>query len=445
MNKPIYTFSNMSVVVRLVTDLKPRARNPRMHSKKQIRQIADSIREFGFVNPVLVDAMDRIIAGHGRVDAAKLLGMTEVPTVCVDHLSEEQIRAYVIADNKLAENAGWDRSLLRIELLEIEANFEVSIPLLGFETAEVDAICAEGAEGRTGDDEVPPVDVTRPAVSRPGDLWRIGRHFVLCGDALRPESWERLLNGERAQMVFTDPPYNVKIDGHVSGLGKARHEEFAMASGEMDEAEFTRFLATVFGNLAAHSVDGSIHYICMDWRHSREVQDAARGPYSELKNICVWTKTNGGMGSFYRSQHEFVFVYKNGTATHINNVELGKYGRYRTNVWNYAGVNTFGRDREKELAMHPTVKPVAMVADAILDASERNAIVLDAFGGSGTTLVAAERTGRRGYALEISPHYVDTIVKRVSEAVGQEAILAGTNQTFEQVRQWRASGLDEEV
>jgi len=436
---------DLAIVNRPIASLRPRARNPRTHPKKQIGQIASSIRIFGFVNPVLVDALNRIIAGHGRVEAAKLVGMTEVPTVQVDHLSEEQIRAYVIADNKLAENAGWDRDLLRIELLEIEANFEVSIPLLGFAPAEVDAILAEVAKSRTGDDEVPPIDVMQPAVSRVGDLWRIARHRLLCGDALKPESYDRLLDGELAQTAINDPPYNVKIDGHVSGLGKNHHAEFAMASGEMDQVEFTRFLATVFANLAAHSVDGSIHYICMDWRHMSEVLEAARRPYRELKNLCVWTKTNGGMGSFYRSQHELVFVFKNGTAPHINNVELGKHGRNRTNVWNYAGVNTFGQDREAELAMHPTVKPVAMIADAILDASERGGIVLDAFGGSGTTLVAAERTGRRGYALEISPHYVDTIVKRVSEAAGCEAVLSGTNQTFEQVRRWRASGLDGEV
>jgi hypothetical protein len=217
-----------------------------------------------------------------------------------------------------------------------------------------------------------------------------------------------------------------------------------MASGEMDRAQFTEFLAVSFQNLVDHSVDGSIHYICMDWRHLREVLDAADGRYTELKNLCVWAKTNGGMGSFYRSQHELVFVYQSGRGSHINNVELGKHGNYRTNVWNYAGANTFGKDRDAELALHPTVKPVALVADAIKDASKRNGIVLDAFGGSGTTLVAADRTGRRGYAMEYSERYVDTIVKRMSEATGEEAVLAGTSQTFETVRAWRASGLDDE-
>jgi DNA modification methylase len=425
-----------------IEDLKPRARNPRTHSRKQIKQLADSIKEFGFVNPVLIDGENRIIAGHGRVEAAKLLGMTEVPTLRVDHLTEAQIRAYVIADNKLALNAGWNLGLLRLELKELSINLGFDVTLTGFETGEIDQIII-GAEVDE-DDEVAEPDHLRPAVSRLGDLWRIGRHVVLCGDATRAASYQRLMGDERAQLVFTDPPYNVRINGHVSGLGKAKHKEFAMASGEMDRAEFTTFLGTVFRHLADHSADGSIHYICMDWRHMREVLDAAEGPYAEFKNLCVWNKTNGGMGSFYRSQHELVFVFQNASGSHINNVELGKHGNYRTNVWTYPGVNTFGQDRDAELAMHPTVKPVALVADAIKDASKRNGIILDAFGGSGTTLVAAERTGRRGYALEISPHYVDTIVKRISEATGKEAILSGAGETFEAVARWRASGLDME-
>jgi DNA modification methylase len=428
------------VVYASVNDLKPRASNPRTHSKKQIKQIADSIKEFGFVNPVLIDGDSRIIAGHGRVEAAKLRGMTKVPCLRIDHMSETQIRAYVIADNQLALKAGWDVELLKLELKELSDSLEIDVTRTGFETAEIDQLIIGGDVDE--DDDIPAPDHTGPAVSRMGDLWRIGRHAVLCGDALKPESYERLLDGERAQLVFSDPPYNVKVNGHVSGLGKVRHEEFAMASGEMNRTEFTQFLATIFQNLADHSAEGSIHYICMDWRHMREVLDAADGRYTELKNLCVWSKTNGGMGSFYRSQHELIFVYQSGRGSHINNVELGKNGRYRTNVWTYAGANTFGANRDAELAMHPTVKPVALVADAIKDASKRNAIVLDAFGGSGTTLVAAERTGRRGYALEISPHYVDTIVKRVSEATGQKAVLDRTGKTFDLVRESRASDED---
>jgi DNA modification methylase len=261
---------------------------------------------------------------------------------------------------------------------------------------------------------------------------------VICGDALAAATYDRLLGDERAQMVFTDPPYNVPIDGNVCGSGRIKHREFAMAAGEMSEAEFTRFLATTFGNLAAHAADGAIHYICMDWRHVGEVLAAGQGAYSELKNLCVWAKTNGGMGALYRSQHELVFVFKSGKGSHINNVELGKHGRYRTSVWTYAGVNSFGRSRDEDLAMHPTVKPVALVSDAILDCSRRKGIVLDVFAGSGTTLVAAERTGRRGYGIELAPLYCDVIVQRLSKVAGLEAVHAETGKGFAEVAAARA-------
>jgi DNA modification methylase len=422
--------------------LKPRQNNPRTHSKKQIQQLMNSISHFGFIRPVLVDGEHRIIAGHGSVEAARRLGMTEVPIVCIDHLNEAQTRAYVIADNKLALNSGWDEGLLRLEFKELSEHLGYDITLTGFETAEVDNLTIGGEVDE--DDEFEQPVLSRAAVSRLGDRWQIGPHAVLCADATKPASYARLLGDLRADLVFTDPPYNVPIKGHVSGLGKVRHAEFAMASGEMSLAEFTQFLRTTVKNLVDHSVEGSIHYICMDWRHIGELLAAAEGQYSELKNLCVWTKTNGGMGSFYRSQHELVFVYQNGRGSHVNNVELGKHGRYRTNVWSYPGVNTFGAGRDAELAMHPTVKPVALVADAIRDASKRNAVVLDAFGGSGTTLVAAARTGRRGFALEISPHYVDTIIKRVADATGERPVLH-TGDSFDNVAKWRRSGVDEEV
>ena len=420
--------------------LKPRGRNPRTHTDRQIKQIATSIKEFGFISPILIDGADGIIAGHGRAEAAKLIGMNDIPTVCVDHLTPAQIRAYVIADNRLAENAGWDRELLTLELqeLSVELNFDVTVT--GFETAEIDLLISELNEGAPDEaDEVPEIDRSVPAVSRPGDLWRIGDHCLLCGDSLKKENYSTLLAGKKAQMVFSDPPYNVAIAGHVSGLGKTRHREFAMASGEMSSAEFTKFLKTAFANLAAFSTNGSIHFIFMDWRHLREVLDAATKPYSELKNLCIWAKTNAGMGSLYRSQHELVFVFKNGTAPHINNVELGRFGRNRTNVWNYAGVNTFGNDRDNELSMHPTVKPVALVADAILDCSKRGGIVLDAFAGSGTTLISAEKTGRRGYGIEIDPHYVDTVIRRFKEVYDLQAQHAESNLSFDVMSKQRSN------
>ena len=342
--------ANLNVTYRCPADLKPRAANPRTHSKKQIRQIADSIERFGFTNPVLIDRAGGIVAGHGRIEAAKLLGIEKVPTIQLEDLTEAEIRAYVIADNKLAENAGWDRELLAIELqglIELDIDFDVTIT--GFEMPEIDILIGELECTEEDDpaDKVPEVGDGLP-VTRAGDIWCVGKHRLICGDALDPASYDRLLDGEEAQMVFTDPPYNVPIDGHVSGLGKVKHREFATASGEMTEDEFTAFLATAFQNLAGHSADGAIHFVFMDRRHISEVIAAGREAYTELKNLCIWAKTNGGMGSLYRSQHELVFVFKSGTEPHINNVELGKHGRYRTNIWSYPGINSFGKDRDAE-------------------------------------------------------------------------------------------------
>jgi DNA modification methylase len=287
-------------------------------------------------------------------------------------------------------------------------------------------------------DEVCTVDRAQPAVSRPGDLWILGRHHLLCGDATREDSFKHLLDGHRAQMIFTDPPYNVPIDGHASGLGDVRHREFAMASGEMSEAEFTAFLEKIFGRLVKHSIDGSIHFICMDWRHCFELLSAGRRTYAELKALCVWNKTNGGMGSLYRSKHELVFVFKNGGAPHVNNIELGRFGRNRTNVWDYAGMNTFGDGRLEDLATHPTIKPVDMIADAILDCSKRDALVLDCFGGSGTTVIAAEKTGRRAAVMELDAAYVDVAIRRYEKITGERAIHGLTGKTFADVELERA-------
>jgi len=434
--------TNLHVVYQDPAVLKPRTRNPRFHSAKQIEQLKASIREFGFVRPVLIDGNSGIIAGHGATQAAVELGLGDIPTVRVDHLTPAQIRAYVIADNRLAEKSGWDRKLLAIELKEIAIEFDLT--LTGFELPEIDVLFSDLDAEEGGGDEAPVIDRDYPAVTRPGDLWKIGEHSLLCADSTRRESYERVLRGEKAQVVFTDPPYNVPIAGHVSGLGKVQHREFAMAAGEMSAAQFTQFLSSFFRHLVEFSDDGSLHYICMDWRHMREVLQAGEA-YVELKNLCVWAKTNAGMGSLYRSQHELVFLFKNGTAPHINNVELGRFGRHRSNLWTYAGVNSFGKERDAELAMHPTVKPVALVADAILDSSRRGGIVLDAFAGSGTTLIAAQKTGRRGYGIEIDPHYVDTILKRFEKTYGIEAVLEATGQRFEEVSRARSRKVPAEL
>ena len=424
----------LKVQVVPVATLKPYARNPRTHSKKQLRQIADSIRTFGWTKPILIDADAGVIAGHGTLAAAKLLGIDRVPTIRLEDMTAAQKRAYVLADNKLAENAGWDRELLALELqglLEMELDFEVTTT--GFEMGEIDILISDLSHGVDDEaDRVPEIHSTLPPITHPGDLWQLGRHRLLCADATLPESFERLMTGEEAEMVFTDPPYNVPIGGHVTGLGSVKHAEFAMASGEMTEAEFITFLEQVLGLMAAHSRDGAIHFICMDWRHVLELLTAGRSVYSELKNLCVWTKSNGGMGSLYRSQHELVVIFKAGSAPHINNVELGRHGRNRTNVWAYPGMNSFGAERDNALAMHPTVKPVALVEDAILDVSRRGGVVLDAFVGSGTTLIAAERAGRRAFGLELEPHYVDVTLRRFRALTGMEPLHAGSGLTLKE-------------
>ncbi|WP_166300799.1 site-specific DNA-methyltransferase [Bradyrhizobium sp. 2S1] len=417
--------------------LNPRSNNPRTHSKKQIAQIANAIRRFGFTNPILVDDNGGVIAGHGRLEAAKQIGLSEVPTVRLSQMSEAEIRAYVIADNKLAENAGWDRKLLALEFRYLsDLDIDLDLTLTGFELPDIDILIGELSSASIDDGADTIIEPSGPAVTRPGDIWQIGAHRLICGDSTKRETYQALLRGESAQMVFTDPPYNVPILGHVGGLGKVQHREFAMASGEMSEAEFTAFLNTVFVHLAAFATDGAIHFICMDWRHLREVSAAAATAYTELKNLCVWAKNNGGMGSLYRSQHELIFVFKSGTSSHINNVELGKHGRYRTNVWSYAGVNSFGGDRS-DLELHPTIKPVSLVADAIRDCSHRKGIILDAFVGSGTTLLAAEQTGRQGYGIEIDPLYCDVTLQRLQLTHGLQATLEGTGENFAEVSEAR--------
>ena len=413
----------------------PYSQNARTHSRNQIKQIAASIDAFGFVNPILIDADGEIIAGHGGVAAAKHLGKAEVPVLRVTHLTPAQKRAYVIADNRLAEKAGWDRDILAIELNAlIELDFEIE--LTGFEIAEVDLIlddARERGDGPSADraDELPAVG-SGPAVTQPGDLWTLGAHRLICGDARDDVALAELLANETVDMIFTDPPYNVPIDGHVSGLGRASHREFAMASGEMTEEQFTQFLQQALAPSAARCSAGAIAFVCMDWRHMREMMAAGDSVFSELKNLCVWNKTNGGMGTFYRSKHELVFVWKVSPGTHTNNFGLGDTGRYRTNVWDYAGVNTFGHNRDAELAMHPTVKPVALISDAIRDCSRRNDIILDVFGGSGSTLIAADLAGRRARLIEYDPLYCDTIIRRWESLTGRQAIHTQTALTYEE-------------
>jgi DNA modification methylase len=270
-----------------------------------------------------------------------------------------------------------------------------------------------------------------------GDLWLLGRHRLLCADTRSLPDMDRLMDGMRADLVFTDPPYNVAIDGNVCGLGLVKHREFAFASGEMSQDQFNTFLTETLGNMARVMRDGAIAFVCMDWRHMGELLAAGQASFSELKNLIVWNKTNGGMGAFYRSKHELIFVFKQGTAEHTNSFGLGETGRYRTNVWDYAGISSIGAGRSEELAMHPTVKPVALIADAIRDCSRRGEVVLDGFGGSGSTLIAAEKTGRSARLIEYDPIYCDTIVRRWEQYTGKKAVLEATSATFEVVADQR--------
>jgi DNA modification methylase len=439
------TTEPMAVEPLAIARLRPYRGNARTHSRKQIRQIADSIQRFGFTNPVLISDDDEIIAGHGRVEAAKLLGLQGVPTLRLSHLDAAQRRAYVLADNKLALNAGWDHEVLAIELQAL-IDLDFGVEITGFSLAEVELVIEEARESSPdpvhgADNTVPPLTDPVSAVTISGDLRLLDRHRLRCGDSRNLETFEHLLGDERSDLIFTDPPYNVPIDGHVCGLGRIRHREFAMGVGEMSREAFTAFLRQTLGHAAGRCRDGAVAFVCMDWRHMGELLAAGQEVFSELKNLCVWNKTNGGMGSFYRSKHELVFVFKVGNAPHTNTFGLGGTGRYRTNVWDYAGVNSLRPGRNEEAAMHPTVKPVALVAEAIKDCTRRGEIVLDPFAGSGSTLIAAHKTGRRARLVEFDPAYCDGILRRFEEVTGKQAILAATGQRFEVVAEERGQSL----
>lgn len=404
-------------------------RNARTHDRRQLRQIRNSIETFGFTNPLIVDEDNHLIAGHGRLAAARELGMAEVPVIQITHLGDVQKRALMLADNKIALNAGWDMSLLAAELADLSTmDLGFDVDLTGFEVGEVDVIL--GAHEALADEAEVELPVAGTSITQPGDLWRLGKHRVLCGDARSVDDLTRLMGGAVADAGFTDPPYNVPINGHVSGKGWVQHREFAVASGELSRDDFITFLNTTLGNVADASRDGAVWFTCMDWRHISEMTAVGDAVFDQFMNLCVWAKTNGGMGSLYRSQHELVFVYRKGREPHRNNVQLGRNGRNRTNIWTYAGVNAFRTGRMDELRAHPTAKPVAMVKDALLDVTKRGDIVLDPFLGAGATVMAAEQSGRIAYGLEIDPPYVDVILRRWRAQTGEEPVRATDGKSF---------------
>lgn len=430
----------IDIVYRPVDQIRSYTRQLRKRSRRWKASMQASIRRYGLILPILIDQDGVIIGGEGVFEIAKACGFTEVPTVRVDHLNETDTRLLRLALNRIAEESGWDTIELteewrELQPLAMDLGYEVS----GFVTPEIDSLLHQPPSKEREDADDQRVEIGSPGseVSRLGDLWELGDHLVLCGSSLDMENLQRLMGDDLARMVLTDQPYNVKIQGNVGGLGKHKHREFVQASGEMDEAQFTQFLTTSIATLSAFCRDGALLYMFMDWRHQWEILSGIRAANLTMVNMAVWAKTSPALGAFYRSQHELCFIARKGKAQHKNNIDLGRWGRTRSNVWSYAGVNSFGAGRDEQLAMHSTCKNVSMLVDAIRDASDRGEIVLDGFLGSGSTLIAAERTGRICRGLELDPLYVDTIVHRWERVTGGTAVLRGTGETMVQVAERR--------
>lgn len=353
----------------------------------------------------------------------------------------------MIADNRLTDTSQWDDRLLGEVLRDLTlVDLDFELDAIGFSVGEIDMkIEALGIGGETDDlDQDAAILVDGPAITQPGDLWLLGQHRLLCGDALERQAWETLMNGAKAQMTFADVPYNIPVRGFVSGLGKVQHREFAMASGEMNRDQFTTFLTNAFGQMAAHSVPGALSYVCLDWRHQGEMIAAGESAFTKLTNMCVWVKPSGSMGSMYRSQYELIYVWKSGRGRHKNNVELGRNGRNRCNIWNYPAISGFRYSEGGDLlADHPTSKPVRLIADAILDCTARGDIIVDPFCGGGSTLIAAQRVGRICHAIEIDPHYSDATLRRYEALTGEEPLLEETGETFTAVMARRSNQAEE--
>ena len=390
------------------------------HPKKQIKKLVRAIIKFGYANPIIITDDMVLISGYGRILAAQELGMTEIPAVVLSNVTETDANALRLLDNRLAEDSEWDFSVLKSEIEKLlKLDFELED--VGFEPLDYDKLLYEEQEEKTThekeQDDASWLDANIPAIVKFGDLYRLGDHFVFCGDSRDERSYEIVMQSETAQIVVTDPPYNCKINGFVCNTN---HKEFAMASGEMSNEQFAGFLNTILKNLHNFSSDGSLHYIFIDWRGINTLLTEGLKTYSELLNILVWNKGVGGQGALYRSQHELIPVFKK-KGKHQNNIKLGKYGRYRTNILDYPGVRATNPASLELLKLHPTVKSVPLIHDLILDTSSQNDIVLDCFGGSGSTLIAAERCKRRARLIEIDPRYCDVIIWRWQKETGKTA------------------------
>ena len=420
---------------RALSSLRAPARALRQVRPEHVAEIARSMSVFGVVQPLLITSDGKIVDGVSCAEAARTIGLGIVPCVVIDHLTPEEVRLLRLALNRLSEKGQWDLDELQIEFEEL-LDIGVPIEVTGFTLPEIDIVLMQDeAVVDNAANATPEVRADVPAVSEEGDIWILGRHRLLCADAIKPESYARLFeDAPLARVVFTDPPYN--LDPRFIS-GNPEHGAFVAASGEMTDDQFDTFLADFFKAASAHVTDGGILFVCMDWRHAEHVQRAARR--AELTHITtvVWSKGNGGLGGLYRSAHEFVLVFKKGKGPILNNIQLGMHGRDRTNVWTYPGANQRGSSANAMLADHPTPKPVELVADALLDVTNRDDIVIDPFAGSGTTVIAAEKTGRTALAMELDQRFVDLIVRRFEAFTGIEVIHAKTGKTFAQIAEER--------
>jgi DNA modification methylase len=421
-----------------VETLRPNPKNARTHSKKQIRQIAWSIRQFGFLNPAIVDDENMILAGHGRFEAARLEGLTDVPVLRFNHLTEAEKRAYAIADNRITERAGWDRQLLSVELGELVDLLPIEgleISLTGFEIPEIELLVASRAKPRSTPEDVVPQPPLH-AVTRPGDLWLLGDQRLLCGDARSAVDFGRLMEGTFAAAVFCTPPS--MLVGSAIRRGGPEPPGSGLESAEMSSEQYREFLLQTLGNAAGVSSEGAIHFVCTDWRRINDLIEAGRTLYGEMLSLVVWDKSSVGPGWPYRSQHEPIGVFQVGRQLHQNNTESRRFGRNRSDVWTYPVPRAAAKNRVAARAADPS-KPLALVADALLDCTAKGEIVLDPFAGSGATILASEKIARAAYALEREARFVDVAIQRWRGMTKREPILAGDGRGFAAVAEARAS------
>lgn len=426
----------IAITYQLLGAIQPLKRQLRKRGKGQIDRLSANISRFGMVSPILTTGSGEIIDGHGVFEACQRLGLVSIPTIIIDHLSPDEIQSLRISINRLSEMSSWDPQALAAELKHLLAVDPDLTAFTGFTMPEIDVTLAAASIGLPGSDSADSVpDLASITVSRAGDLWLFdGGHKLLCGNAREETSYAAVLDGLRAQKVAADPPFGCTIRGHDSG----KHREFLEDSG-IDEAQSLLFFQSFLTAMVPHLADGAIVDMFIDWRGMTPLLEAARLAGLSQLGLCVWDKCAGGQGSLYRQQLEFVLILKHGRGKHINNVSLGRHGRNRTNLWSVPGLAQFGGGRQEALALHPTVKPVGLLADALLDTSCRGGAILDPFCGSGTTLLAAHRTGRIGHGIELDPVYVDVAVRRMEGFTGAPARLAGSELTFAQVADRRGS------